>query len=407
MKTLKFQLRNLTKQEFKLLKDYCHLSNNLYNCGLYIVKQYFKETNKYIGMDQLEKELKSNPNYYLLPSQSSQQILRLIHKNYRSFFSLLKRKQKGQYNNKVKEPQYKKSGSMFNLIQTYQQSRIKNNKLMLGRSTKYEKEKNIKTTLNIPFNYNIDGKLKQVLIKPINNGQYFICYIQYEENKKEIDSLNSNNYLGMDLGINNLTTCVDTFGHSFIMNGKPLKSFNKYFNKLQSKFKSNLPNKRYWSKNLQRINQKRYWYVDNYMNQVISKIIKHCKEHDIGNIVVGYNKTWKQNMNLGKRNNQTFSNIPFWIFKMKLENKCEEFGIQYYLTEESYTSKCSSLDLESLEKHEKYLGKRIKRGLFKSQSSRLINADVNAAANILRKVIGDDFIQPIEGLMFNPVKCNI
>lgn len=130
----------------------------------------------------------------------------------------------------------------------------------------------------------------------------------------------------------------------------------------------------------------------------------HCREHKISNIVIGYNKSWKQEINLGKRNNQNFTNIPYLIFKRKLENKCNEVGITFTQVEESYTSKCSALDLEKISKSDSYLGQRVKRGLFITSTGKKINADTNGALNILRKVIGDDFVQPIVGLMFNPIK---
>ncbi|WP_082270381.1 IS200/IS605 family accessory protein TnpB-related protein [Leptospira interrogans] len=175
---------------------------------------------------------------------------------------------------------------------------------------------------------------------------------------------------------------------------------------LKAKIKSELKikNDKHWSKKLTWLENKRKWFIDNYFNQYVSYLIKHCNQNNIGNIVIGYNETWKQEINLGKKNNQNFTNIPYFLFKRKLENKCIEYGINFIQVNESYTSKCSSLDFESIEKQEKYLGRRIKRGLFKTSKGKLLNADVNGSLNILRKVVGDDFIQPIADLMFNPIK---
>jgi IS605 OrfB family transposase len=247
------------------------------------------------------------------------------------------------------------------------------------------------------------------MFQPKYNGKYFIMYINYEENKKEQLNLNKNNYLSIDLGINNFCACTDTLGHSFLMNGKPIKSYNKWYNKKVAEVKSELKikNNKNWSNYLQKIIIYRDNWIDNYFNQIVSKLITHCDRNNIGNIVVGYNEGWKTKINIGKINNQKFYFIPYLKFKIKLENKCNEFGINFIYHEESYTSKCSFIDLESMKKQEVYLGKRVKRGLFQTSKGILLNADINGSGNILRKVIGDAWIsQPIVDLMLNPVKIN-
>ena len=404
MKTLKFKLHKMNKQQYLYFKNMSHYLNNLYNYALFIVKKYFEETNKYISYNKLEKEVKNNDNYKLLPAQSAQQIIKLLDKDMRSFFSLLKRKNNGSYTGNVSIPRYKKKGGTFNIIYTYQNCRIKNNNINFAVSKLYEKNNDIK--VSIPFTYDLDGKLKQIIVKPFNGGNFFEIYMQYEENKKQITKLNQDKYLSIDLGLNNLATIVDTDGHSIIMNGKPLKSYNIFYNKKKAKIQSELKlkNNKHWSKKLSKIENKRKWFIDNVFNQYVCYIIKHCKKYNIGNVIVGYNETWKQNINLGKKNNQNFTNIPFYIFKRKLENKCKENGIYFEMINESYTSKCDALGMEEIKKHDIYLGKRIKRGLFQSSTGKLINADVNGSLNIMRKVIGDDFIQPIKGLVFNPIK---
>jgi IS605 OrfB family transposase len=417
LKTLKFKIRKLNKQQFNILKDFSHYSNNLYNYSLYICKKYFEETNKYIGYVNLEKEVKNNENYKLLPVQSAQQIVKLIDKNFRSFFVLLNKKRNGKYHDNIKLPQFKKKGNMFNIIFTSQNSFIKNNELMLCSSREYNKKLNVKQGLGnirLPFTFKFNGIYKQLIIKPINNGQYFYCYIQYEENKKEQGEKKYNeNYLSIDLGINNLCSCFNSLtGQSFILNGKILKSYNAYFNKQQSKIRSELKlkNNKYWSKKLERLNQKRYWYIDNYFNQIVSYLIKYCKNNNIDNLIIGYNELWKYEINLGKQVNQKFMMIPFYLLKRKIEDKCLDNIINFIFINESYTSKCSSLDLESVEKHDIYLGKRVKRGLFKTSKGVSINSDINGSINILRKVIGDEFIkkfQPVMDLMLNPVRINI
>lgn len=402
MKTLK-QIVHLDKKRYKILIDFAKYSNNLYNYSLYVANQFYKETGDYIGFKKLYHEVKANENYKLLPSQCANQIVKLVDQNFRSFFAKLKKKLNGQYSDKVQPPNFRKRGSLFNIIYTNQFAFVRNNKIDFTKSLVYSKLN--KNRLYIDFTYNLDGKMKQILLKPINNGQYFIMYINYEENKKQKIELNKDKYLSIDLGINNLCTCVDiSTGHSFIMNGKPLKSYNRWYNKKLAERRSEikLKNNLNWCKSLARLNLKRNNYIDNYFNQVVNKLIKYCLRNDVGNIIFGYNESWKKDCNIGKINNQKFQYIPYLFLKTKLKNK-EIVNIIF--REESYTSKCSFLDKEKMEHQDNYLGKRIKRGLFKSSSGKLINADVNGSVNIARKVIGDViYDQPIVGLMFNPIK---
>ena len=406
LKTLKQHIR-LNKLQYKILKDYSHYSNNLYNYSLYVANQHFKQTGKYIGIKNLEDIVKLNDNYKLLPIQTAQQTIRLLDQNYRAFFSLLRKKSKGEYDDKIQIPKYKKKGNCFNVIFTNQNSKLKNNKLTFYKGRDYKILNNNK--LEIDFTYKIDGKIKQIMFQPKYNGKYFIMYVNYEENKKQQLNLNKSNYLSIDLGINNFCACIDTLGHSFLMNGKPLKSYNRWYNKQVAEVKSELKlkNNKNWSNYLQKITMDRENWIDNYFNQIVSKLTNHCIKNDMGNVVIGYNEGWKNECNMGKINNQKFYSIPHLKFKLKLENKCNEIGINFIYHEESYTSKCSLIDLEPIKKQEFYLGKRVKRGLFQTDKGIKLNADINGSGNILRKVIGDAWLsQPIVDLMLNPVKIN-
>jgi len=405
MKTLK-QIIHVDKERYKIFIDFSKYSNNLYNYSLYVVKQYYKETGDYIGFKKLYHEVKNNENYKMLPSQCANRIVKLVDQNFRSFFSKLKKKLKGQYDNRVSSPNFRKKGSLFNIVYTNQFCFIRNNRIDFTKSINYSKLNN--TKLYIDFTYKLDGKMKQILLKPINNGQYFIMYINYEENKKNNPILNKNKYLSIDLGVDNLCSCVDiSSGHSFILNGKPLKSYNRWYNKKSAERRSEikLKNNLNWCKNLTKLNVKRSNYIDNYFNQSVNILIKYCLRKNIGNIIFGYNESWKNGTNMGKINNQKFNHIPYLLLKTKLKNKDV---VDVIFQEESYTSKCSFIDKEKIENHENYLGKRIERGLFKTSSGKLINADINGSANIAKKVIGDViYNQPIEDLMFNPIKINI
>jgi IS605 OrfB family transposase len=393
MKTIKQHIKSLTKAQFIELKNYCYHSNSLYNSTLYLINTYFKETNKYLGYNETYHLIKTNIHYTSLPAPSAQEILKLVDKNFKSFFKLLDLKNKGTYNKQVNPPHYRKPGDMFNLIFNNQRARLKNNTLTLTKTLKFK------------FNYEINGIIKQALIKP-NSNYYYTLYLTYEETKTPNPNLDKNNYISIDLGINNLTSCFSNVGPSFIMNGKPLKSYNQNYNKKKAKIQSELKtkNNKNWSNNLSKLTINRENFIDNYLNQTVSGIIKQSLEYNVGNIILGYNQEWKQDINIGTVNNQKFTNIPYFKLKNKLEFKCKENFINFITTEESYTSKCSFLDTEEVKKHETYVGKRVKRGLFKTSTNKLINADINGAANILKKVISNvEITNEIEAFIVKPI----
>ena len=338
--------------------------------------------------------MKTNEHYKAMNSKMAQQILRMVDKNFRSFFALMTKKSRGEYNESVKSPHYKPKGSNYILVLPNDGISLKNNILKITKK------------LRLPFSYKIDGVIKQVIIKPSKIANYYILYIQYEEVKQTIPEPNKSNVLGIDLGLNNFISCVTNIGHSFIMNGRPLKAYNQFYNKRKAKIQSELEgkNKARWSKKLERLTLNRSNYIENYLNQSVALVAKHCIEFNIGTVVCGYNQTWKQGIDLGNKTNQSFTNIPFASFKRKLENKCGSLSIDFILQEETYTSKCSFLDKETVEKHETYLGKRVKRGLFKTLNGILCNADVQAAGNIIRKAVPNvRWIDGIEGCIVSPL----
>lgn len=392
------QKLKLNKTQYKLVKHYCYHSRALYNSSLYICQQFFKETGLYIGYNQLYHQIKNNYHYEIIPSMIAQQIVRLVDKNYRIFFSLLRKKNKGQYADNVNPPNFKKSDSEFILILDSTRVKIKKDKLQITKN------------LVVPFTYKINGTIKQTIIKP-KGDKYYEIIINYEENQKpDIENqLNKTESLSIDLGVNNFASCYSR-KKCFIINGKPLKSYNQYFNKNRSKILRELKakNDKRKSNLLSRLSNNRYNWVNNYISQSVALILKYCIGCNIGTVVCGYNELWKQNLNLGRKNNQEFAFIPYRKFIDKLRSKCEEYGILFYLQEESYTSKCSFLDGEDVKKHEKYKGKRVKRGLFQTQNGTKVNADINASANIGKKYFGTDFAsEPNRGGTVTPVVLNI
>ena len=396
------------KDKYNKLLELCKISKNLYNQTNFIIKQELKNNNKWMRYNKLNQILKNTKNlentfnYKLLKAQTSQQILKLIDKNWKSFFEAIKdyKINPKKYNGKPRSPKYLNKNDLYLLIFTNQNSKIKNNKIILY--------KNIK--INIPEYKNKNfSNFQQVRILPLKNNVYEIEII-YLENIKNIE-LNYNKYASIDFGVNNLITLVTKEQKPLIIDGKVLKSYNQFYNKqkayLQS-IKDKMKINKY-TKNMNKLEYNRKNFIKDYLHKTSRIVINYLIENKIGTLAVGFNRGLKTNLNLGKRNNQAFVSIPYSQLFNYLKYKCELVGIKVIETEESYTSKCDSLSLESLEKQESYLGKRVKRGLFQSKIGKLINADVNGALNILRKVLGDSqyVIEIINsGLLFNPVKIS-
>lgn len=397
MKCYKQHIRKLSKEDFATIKGYCQASNSLYNCCLYICREFYKETNKYIGLNKLYHEIKTNEHYKKLPAKAALQIVRLIDKDFRSFFALLNRKLSGKYSGDVNIPGFKKPRSEFILILPNDQVNQRNGKIKITKN------------LKIPFSKQIEGVIKQAIIKP-KGGNYYEIHIAYEEETKEQINLKQDSILSIDLGLDNLCSCYSNIGRDFIITGKPLKSYNQFYNKTKAEIQSELEtkNKKKWSNKLNKLTINRTNWIDNYINQTVNLIIEYCIENQVSKVVCGYNEGWKQNSNMGKKVNQKFSAIPFFKLKSKLENKCLDCGIQFILHEESYTSKCSALDKEPVKKHENYLGGRVKRGLFESSNGARYNADINGAINIMRKVFPDEnvFSKGIERCIVHPIVLN-
>ncbi len=232
---------------------------------------------------------------------------------------------------------------------------------------------------------------------------------------KDVEMLKDNNhYAGIDLGINNLATITSNISQSYIVNGRPVKSINQYYNKIKANLQSQLKDKR-TSKRIQRLTFKRNCKIKDYFHKSTSYIVNQLVSDSINTVVIGQNKDWKQDINIGTKNNQSFTSIPHSMFINMLKYKCRLKRINIVCIEEPYTSKSSFLDLDPIPslKDEKvsFSGKRIKRGLYRSGSGSIINADVNGSFNILRKFVlkevGDVNLLPTDrGFVFNPIRIS-
>lgn len=388
-------------QYYKDLKELCRKSKNLYNTTLYTIRQHFFEAKSYLPYVQVDKIFKdmNNIDYRSLPSQTAQQTMRMVDSNFKSFFKLLKMKQNGKYNKKVQIPKYLDKEGYFTLSYTNQQ---------LGRSIL---SGIIKLPLsNIIFHTN---KTNVKLVRFVPHSSYIVMEVVYEV--KDVEMLKDNNrYAGIDLGINNLATITSNISQSYIVNGRPVKSINQYYNKVKANLQSQLKDKR-TSKRIQRLTFKRNCKIKDYFHKSTSYIVNQLVFDSINTVVIGQNKDWKQDINTGTKNNQSFTSIPHSMFINMLKYKCQLKGINIVCIEEPYTSKSSFLDSDPIPslKNENidFSGKRIKRGLYRSSNGSIINADVNGSFNILRrfvlKEVGDVSLLPIDrGFVFNPIRIS-
>lgn len=389
--TVKQQVKHLSKEDYKSIKELCHIAKNLTNQAIYNVRQYYFNESEYLNYEKNYALLKSSENYKLLNSNMAQQILKEVDGSFKSFFGLLKLAKKGKYAFKdCKLPNYLPKDGYTTLVIGF--VRLNGNKLILPFSNTYKKtHKSVEITIPPIL---LDKKVKEIRIIPKANARFFeIQYIYEAENIQR--NLNQNNVLALDLGINNLVTAVSSEGKSFIVDGKRLKSINQWYNKRNAQLQS-IKDKQhlgYRPTNRQKANTRdRNNKVNDYMNKTARKIIDYCISNDIGTLVVGYNETFQRNADMGKRNNQNFVNIPYGQLRSKLEYLCELNSIVFIKQEESYTSKSSFWDKDELPVYNNdnpktytFSGNRIHRGMYQCKNGKCLNADVNGALNILRK----------------------
>lgn len=371
----------------------CFQSKNIYNQALYNVRQHFFQTKQYLNYYSNYHVTKEQECYSYLPTKVFCQTVKMVDKNFKSFFTLLKNKTvknkipkyldtvKGRYltifpKQAIGLKEFKKSGKIH-LSQTN-----------IYINTKISNFNNIKEVRIIP-------RLKQYVIEIV----YF---------KQEKESKDKNIIASIDLGLNNLATVTYNNGYCpQIINGRPLKSINQYYNKDNAYYRSKLQGSQKTSKRISNLINKRNNKINDYLHKASRELVNQLVSKNIATLVIGKNVNLKQDINLGKVNNQNFVQLPIMQFAEMIKYKCELEGITVIYHEESYTSKCSFLDNEEICKHEDYLGKRIKRGLFKTAQGRLINADVNGSYNIMKKAIPNAFANGIEGLGVNPVVLTI
>ncbi len=390
--TAKQQVKHLTKEEYNILRELCRTAKNLTNQAIYNVRQHYFQEKQFLKYESNYHEIKNCENYKLLNSNMAQQTLKDVNEMFKSFFSLIKLAKQGKYNFKhIKLPNYLPKNGYANLI--IGMINIKDdNILTIPYSYTFKKKYETKIQIKVPKVLE-NKKIKEIRIIPKFNARFFEIQYTYEIKEENI-KLNTNNALAIDLGVDNLCTCVTSMGKSFIIDGKKLKSINQFFNKQNAKLQSIKDKQSIKRQTKQQflIFRKRKNRVDDYINKTCKHIINYCLINDIGTLVIGYNQSFQNKTNLGKRNNQIFTQLPFGKIREKLEYLCKRYNINYVLQEESYTSKASFFDNDELPIYNmdnpqtyEFSGKRVKRGLYQTKDGYLFNADCNGALNILRK----------------------
>lgn len=324
----------------------------------------------------------------------SNDVLRLLDKNWKAYFKAVKTYHfdPSQFLGYLKLPKY--------------QDKQKGRTILIYDIQAISK-KGLKKGLIQPSQLGIEVETKQTNVKQVRivpRKGYYVVEVVYERQEKHTD-VDPCLYAGIDIGLNNLATLTSN-KEGFVprlVNGRPAKSINQFYNKERARRQALLPQSQYTTRTLECLTSKRTRKIDHYLHTASKRIVNLLVQERIGTLVIGKNTNWKQEVNIGKRNNQNFVSIPHARFINMLTYKAQLVGIHVVITEESYTSKCSFLDMEPMGKHEVYAGKRVQRALFRSASGTHYNADVNGAYNILRKVAPDAFGQGSRGCAVHPV----
>lgn len=392
MKTWKQNLKHLTAGQYHTLRTMCRLSKNIYNQSIYNIRQHYFAEGTYLRYEANYPFMKNEENYKVLGAAVAQQTMKCADNAFKSFFGLLKLAKSGKYASwQIKMPKYLKKDSMYKLC--FAQPYLSSGQFLVPMSFGMQKDGFDRIRIKIPP-YLHDKKIRQIHIIPKHNGKYFEAVYMFDDAEQETPVLNSEKALSIDLGVSNLATCVTNEGKSFIVDGKKLKSINQWYNKelaRLSSIKDKQKIKSYTNRQYA-ITNKRNNRVSNYMYNAAKLIIDYCIKHKIGNIVVGYNDGFQDRSNLGRVNNQNFVQIPLGKLKSRLEYLSKLNGINFVLQEESYTSRASFFDNDDIPVwnpqnpvEAEFSGTRIRRGLYKTKSGTLVNADINGALNILRK----------------------
>ncbi|MEG4442618.1 transposase [Microcoleus sp. AT9_B4] len=393
-----------TEHRFAQIDELAFKSKNLYNAANYAIRQSFVYGWSYINYNEMNRLMKSHQAYKALPAKVSQQILMILDKNWKSFFEAVKayKTDPSKFTGRPKLPLYKDKVKGRNLL-VYTIQAISSTQLKKGIIKLSGTEILIKTKVN-------PDRICQVRLVPKCDS--YVIEVIY--NEQESTASDDNFVASIDLGLDNLVALTSNQpGFTpLLINGRPLKSINQFYNKRSSQLQSQLKGSRKTSPRIQRLTRCRHQKVDNYLHHASRLIINLLLTKQIGTLVIGKNAQWKTEIDLGSQTNQNFVSIPHSRLNEMLEYKARLAGINVIVQEESYTSRSSFLGLDPIpvygktEKEPVFTGKRIKRGLYKTSVGQLINSDVNAAYNILRKAIPNAFSNGIGSCVVQPRRVN-
>lgn len=376
----------------KIIEELSYHTTKLYNTANYECRN--NGAKSYV---QMNEEYSLNWHKKYLHSHNYQHCLKLLEKNWKSYFASIKdyKKSPSKYKGVPQQPKFKNEKNKNEIIFTNLAIRVKNNIIMLSLSKAMQNKFRVKS-----LNFNLSDKIKslinleklqQIKIKWDNILKEWYLIIIYEKEQEKIEL--GNNVMAIDLGLDNLATIsFKDNAETYIINGKPLKSKNSYCNKeisrLQSIRMKQVGNTKF--KNTNKINKlrlDRLNYITDYFHKASREIINIALKHKVSEIVIGDLKDIKQKSNL-----KTFVQVPIQLLVSLLDYKAELLGIKISKVKEYYTSGVSSIDLEELTEEYYNKSRRITRGLFKTNTDIKINADVNGSLNILRKHLQDKCI---------------
>jgi IS605 OrfB family transposase len=394
-----------TEHRFAEIDELAFKSKNLYNAANYVIRQSFTYGWGYINYNEMNRLMKSHPSYKALPAKVSQQILMILDKNWKSFFEGVKayKADPSLFTGRPKLPKYKDKVKGRNIL-VYTIQAISSKQLKKGIIKLSGTEISIKTKVN-------PDRICQVRLVPKCDS--YVIEVIYNEPESTVNDDNS--VASIDLGLNNLVALTSNRPGfiPLLINGRPLKSINQFYNKRSSQLQSQLKGSRKTSPRIQRLTRCRHQKTDNYLHHTSRLIVDILVAKQIGTLVIGKNAQWKTEIDLGKQTNQNFVSIPHARLIEMLEYKARLVGIKVIVQEESYTSKSNFLNLDPIPVYGHtgaddvaFSGKRIKRGLYKTSVGQLINSDVNASYNILRKAISNAFSNGIESCVVQPRQVN-
>jgi len=395
-----------TEHRFAPIDELAFKSKNLYNAANYVIRQSFVYGWGYINYNEMNRLMKSHQAYKVLPAKVSQQILMVLDKNWKSFFEAVKayKVDDSKFTGRPKLPKYKDKVKGRNIL-VYTIQAISSKQLKKGVIKLSGTEISIKTQIK-------PDRICQVRLVPKCDS--YVIEVIYNEPESTLEQIQKEAVASIDLGLNNLVALTSNQSGftPLLINGRPLKSINQFYNKRKARLQTQLKGSRKSSPRIQRLTRCRNQKIDNYLHHTSRLILDILIAKQIGALVIGKNAQWKTEIDLGKQTNQNFVSIPHARLIEMLEYKARLVGIKVIMQEESYTSRANFFGLDPIpvygktDKDAVFTGQRIKRGLYKTSVGRLINSDINGSYNILRKAIPNAFSNGIGSCVVQPRRVN-